>query len=672
MTDSDTATSPGGGQDAGGCTALDLFDAHGAAVFASLCRVSGGGRAVALDVLLTTFREMHDPDTTSPLPAGRSQIILAALRAYLVDPRSGDDRVSPDPAVGGEQTTWTSTWTPTWAPMRQGRAIEALRGLSAGERIALELRLMEPSSVESVGAILGCDPALVDGIVADAEQRLRASAPVDSAADVLRSGELWFGDDERAVVRAALGASAERAAGTTPVGRARVPFRIGWPTIGGVALVAGLTVIGVQWVQGLPRSNDVQPVETILAPPDSGSTNESNEADTTDQTASDQDSGATVASRTDVVTTIDVTPVEGSVGAPDVFIMASGLDKPTVLVPEFVIRYADGKVGLSWRSPCNRPAIGVSLTATTTGAAIELTTGEFPVRSCLGMPDRWSAVVRPSRPIPEGAIEPIGPRGTVPDDWDGLVEAGGPAGSADELSDGALYGSALVDDANQPWVYGLGCSSRSAQYLSPIGAIFEIRRAETIDPDSYSSSDAIVCTDLASRQVLTGPLGATFPNAQAEPTAAPRACPGPAGSWTDVAAAQPFSDRISDGEWSTWDGCLVRADVIFSESIFETCVDRDVRTITFATELGQRIEDGTAVLRYLRDPDGVVSASLDPFRAYQIPSSDVHDTGLRYGDEQLWVSNETDLAIYVRNGRAIERWPRFEGAVSCAPATQAG
>ncbi|MEO6123975.1 MAG: hypothetical protein ABIR32_09705 [Ilumatobacteraceae bacterium] len=649
MTETDTSSrtplvSPRGDIQPLRSDALQLFDRHGAAVFASLCRVSVGDRELSTQILRETFAA----DTVA---TDRSSLLIRAHQRYLADPRSDDDWTQSDIADLRDEVPWA---TARWGP-----SLASLRGLATHERVAINLSELDGVPTDAVAELLGCGPTDIARLIASGHEASAAGAAPGPVQEVFRSAELWLGDDERDDIRVALGAVSTRPQPETEADPAPVLLtrRIAWSALVGVAMAAILAVVGVRWLRVLPnRTNDSQSVESVGV------------ATTVPGPIANQFPVASASQPNGLTTRVDVTEVDGAIGEPDVFFMASGLDDPEVVVPEYIVRYTDGKVGLSWHSPCNRPAIAVTISSLADGAVVELTTGAFPIRSCIGMPDRWTAVVRPSLPLPEGTIRPLDDRGAIDDTWDGLVDADGPGGEATKLADDAFYGSALVDAANQPWVYGLGCSSRSARYLSPIGAIFEIRRAESLDPQSYSASDSIVCSDLASRQVLTGPLGVTFPNAPAAPKAEPTDCAGPAGSLIDGPSPRPFMDRFFDGDWSTWDGCLVRRDVVFSESLFETCAGHDVRTITFSKELGQPISDGSPVVQYIRDPDGAVAAEMDPFRAYSVPSSDVHDTGLRFGDQQLWVSGDTDVAIYVRTGRKIERWPRFDGVVSCATA----
>ncbi|MEO7397457.1 MAG: hypothetical protein ABIW84_02730, partial [Ilumatobacteraceae bacterium] len=364
-------------------------------------------------------------------------------------------------------------------------------------------------------------------------------------------------------------------------------------------------------------------------------------------------------------TSVDVTTVPGALGPAEVVFLAAGLSDPAVIVPDVIIRYSDGKLGLSWQSPCNRPALAVAVTDTETGAVVELTTGGFGVLSCIGMPQRWSAVIDPSSPLPEGAIVPVDSAGAVVTDFRGYLRANAAGSTSVTISDSAGYASALVDDGSEPWVYGVGCSSRSARYQSPIGAIYEVR-TETADPTTFSDSDEIVCNNLATRPLLAGPRGAIFPHPDASADDAPIDCEGPLGSQTEVPSQRPYNSRFYDGDWSTWDGCLVRTDVIFSESLFETCAGADLRTITFAETIGERIDASTETLSYIRDPNRVARGDLPPLVTYRtVAPRGIVDTGLRFGEQALWLGPDSTDAIYIRTNKYFERWPRLTESVNC-------
>ena len=642
VTDTHAPVTPAGGADeAPRVDAVASFDRHGAAVFASACRVTAGDRRFADDILRETFTRLQSGRVGDD---DRSSLLLEAHRIYLDDERSDDD-------FWGEPV---ATEQPAWTLGRWGVALATLRGLAAGERVAINLCLLEAIDRTSVGALLGCTDGDVADLIEAGRRTLRATGSVDDIRDVLRHAEMWLGDDERDDVRVALGAPTTRrrdveAPAAELAGRRRRSFR---SALIGVGVVAIGVAVGTAWVRSLPDDDASQPVEAVADPAE-----DPGPATLVDGRATDVVNGTTV--------TVSVTQVDDAIATPDVVFMAAGLTDPAVVVPDAVVRYGDGKVGLSWHSPCNRPALAVAITNTATGAAVELTTGEYPIVSCIGMPTRWTAVVNPALPLPEGDITPIAPDRRPVAGFTGFVEAGAPAGGAGPLEEGSGYGAALVDGANQPWVYGLGCSSRSARYLSPIGAIFEIRRAEELDPASYSASDAIVCNDLATRPVLTGPLGAVTPGPGRPQGTDPVACDGPSDSLVDVPSARPFNSKFYDGDWSRWDGCLVRTDVIFSESLFETCAGQDVRTLTFAADVGAPIADDTPTLTYVRDPGGVVGGERPPFITYLSRSTDMYDSGLRYGDQVLLLSDDTIESVYIEVDGVVERWPRLVEPVSC-------
>ncbi len=625
--------------------ALGWFDRDGSAVFASLCRVTAGDRVFAADVLRQTFVELDRADrATDPEPIDRRQLLLTAHRVYLAD-RRADDYYDDDNLVRGLVGDESE-----WALDRWGQALTALRGLTSRERTALNLHLSDGIALADVAALLQQPEAEVTALIDSGQRALLVTGTHEPVLDVMRHAEVWLGDDERDDVRVALGAATQRAAPKTDSRTDEASRRRWRPTKGAAlsAVVVGvLAAVGVRWVQTLPDVKSPPPIAIDgLAEP---------------ETPSGQ---FIVRSSSDDQIVVEVTRVPDALAGAEVIFMASGLTDPLVVVPDAIIKYSDGKVGLSWHSPCNRPAIAVAITNTVVGAVIELTTGEFAVVSCIGMPSRWSAVVEAALPLAEGSIRPVGEDKNLNTTFDGYVEASAPGGTAKPISEDAGYSSALVDDANQPWVYGIGCSSRFARYQSPIGAIFEIR-TETVDPDSFSSSDAIVCNNLASRPVLAGPGQATFPQSNAFASGEPVDCRGPFGSQTEVPTLPPYNSRFYDGDWSTWDGCLVRSDVIFSQSTFEACVGADVRTVTFAATIGERITSASETVTFVRDPGQVISGTRAPLLTYVIAPNDLYDTGLRYQNQQLWFSPGSMNAVYVRVGETAERWPLLTDAVAC-------
>lgn len=71
--------------------------------------------------------------------------------------------------------------------------------------------------------------------------------------------------------------------------------------------------------------------------------------------------------------------------------------------------------------------------------------------------------------------------------------------------------------------------------------------------------------------------------------------------------------------------------------------------------------------QYVRDPDGVLEGDLLT-SAYDgdVPMpADAHDTGYRYGERQLWLTDDRTTA-YVRTPDGVEAWPLAKDVVACA------
>ena len=634
---------------------LACFDRDGSAVFASLCRVTAGDRLIAADALRDTFVHLQRSAAQgTPQPTSRAQLLLAAHRVYLADQRAENDCPHTGQQYNGLHSDGPdrrlSLGGPDWALGLCSQTLAALRGLTSRERTALNLHHVDGFEVGEVAELLRQPEAEVMALLESGEQALRVTGINEPLADILRHAEMWLGDDERDDVRVALGAPSQRAA--PDIDETGEESRRGWRLTKGSAIAAvvvgALAAAGVRWVQTLPEDKTPAPV-TVDEPAESVVT-------------SDQVVYRVTA---DGETIIDVTKMPDALADPEVIFMASGLTDPLVVVPDAILKYSDGTVGLSWHSPCNRPALAVALTNTATGAVVELTTGEFPVVSCISMPSRWTAVIAASFPLAEGPIRPVDRNGTAVSSFDGYAEANASTGTSKPIGDDAGYSSALVDGANQPWVYGIGCSSRSARYQSPIGAIFEIR-TEPADSNSYSASDAIVCNKLAARPLLSGPFGAKFPQPYGNNSGDPTDCMGPFGSQTEVPNQPPYITREYDGDWSTWDGCLVNSDVIFSKSVFDTCPLADLRTITFAATIGERMTSLSEPVTYIRDPGQVVDGTRLLLLTSVPAPSDLNDTGLRFGKQELWLSPRSMEAIYVRVGEVTEHWPRLTDEIVCS------
>ena len=204
--------------------------------------------------------------------------------------------------------------------------------------------------------------------------------------------------------------------------------------------------------------------------------------------------------------------------------------------------------------------------------------------------------------------------------------------------------------------------------------MFEVRTglvADTAD-QTQRTVGAVSCLAMAIPRVLYGPDGSMFPQTDLESgrrippdPAAPRDCHGPFGSATAVPYERPFTTQFYDGDWSTWDGCLVRSDVIFSRHLAEACGWGSVRTITVADTIGDRLGPAQRTHVYVRDPNRVLSREIPPLLHYEHVPGRGTDTGLRFGTDQLWSSPDSPDAIYVVTSTDVERWPILTTVPRC-------
>ncbi|HEY4333186.1 MAG TPA: hypothetical protein VGM78_11475, partial [Ilumatobacteraceae bacterium] len=321
------------------------------------------------------------------------------------------------------------------------------------------------------------------------------------------------------------------------------------------------------------------------------------------------------------------------------------------------VRFSNGKVGLAWDGPCNRPAVAAEFAMTRAGPVVALFTGAFPVVSCVGMPTRWTAVLSPPAAVlGTGRIVPemTGSGLSVP--FLGYSEAlAVTANSPLHENGGAAYGSALIDGANQPWAFVRDCERVDRiQYATTGGPMFEVR----VDPAAGQ------CSTLAAAPRLMGTRGWSFPYTPHQDggnTGVPARCAGPVGSATDLAGS---TSVILDGvAATTWDGCLVRSDVMKVTDLSSSCFAGNVRTVTFAATIGARI-DPAAAQTFIDDPGGVVHDVATRLRAnVQLPATAI-DTGLRLGLQPLWLSpSSADDALYVITADGTQRWPRYDGVL---------
>ncbi|MGW7256695.1 hypothetical protein [Streptomyces sp. NPDC054834] len=76
---------------------------------------------------------------------------------------------------------------------------------------------------------------------------------------------------------------------------------------------------------------------------------------------------------------------------------------------------------------------------------------------------------------------------------------------------------------------------------------------------------------------------------------------------------------------------------------------------------------GPGAALYVRDPDGLFEAGAllsAPYDGDVRLPADAHDTGYRYHDRQLWLTDDKAKA-YVRTSRGVEAWPLAKNGLAC-------
>jgi hypothetical protein len=90
--------------------------------------------------------------------------------------------------------------------------------------------------------------------------------------------------------------------------------------------------------------------------------------------------------------------------------------------------------------------------------------------------------------------------------------------------------------------------------------------------------------------------------------------------------------------------------------------------LTVGWPLGRPAHTSDQARQYVRDPENVVPERLlGVFEPSTVLPSDAQFTGLRYGSDELWVSNgDVGEAVYLVRGGVVERWPRATELLTCA------
>ncbi|HEY4333184.1 MAG TPA: hypothetical protein VGM78_11465 [Ilumatobacteraceae bacterium] len=591
-------------------------------IFATLCHLTGGDRDAAERLLIAVYLDGHQ--IGQPLTeAADATLIRRAHRCYLADARS-------------TATTRTKTTVPVgstdWLRARSATLAAMLAELPPEQRVALSLTVAEGLALLDVATVLDVDIDRAERLLSEAMTSL-GSLDSDVAAihDAFGFDEQWLDDDARTRVDAALALAQQ----PPPRRRRRRSPRVRNALLLG-SLIGVVGAFGTHWVAGNDQGGG--PSVSFVVP-----------ATTTTLSA------AFVAVRSPGRSVVldprgrqlnEVTyNADGSAGTFTAD-LATGLTNPADVEPDVIARFANGRIGLSWTGPCNRPATLVELDNNGPTTTVRLQTGEFPTVSCVGMPDRWTVVVAPTIPISTAPLEPV-TAGVIDHSFGGYVLE--QAAPSDDVPASATV-SVLVDSANQPWpaVPTADCVGPTGRYQSPAGAIWEVDRDDTRD---------------CSGPGLVGPDGARFPHGA---PAGGSDCHGPYGSATDIPSSKPYTTTFYDGDWFTWDGCLVNSKVIYSKDRWPACGWSNVRTISFDEHVGEHITTSARQLDYIDDPAGVVrSGTLEPTTVTALPSSAV-DTGFRFGAEQLWTVAADPSSIYIVTGAQIEQWPRLTAPPTCS------
>ncbi len=616
---------------------LECFDATAGRVFAALCHLTVGELATAERLLERTYRMLLDVGPHIG-HVDAEWIVLTAHRLYL------DDIAEHAPGnvdhPGDE-----------WSRSHWGIALDSIGAMSPVDRVAVSLDVIERCAIGEIARCVRMTDFDTTPLVTHSRRDLQRELGDEPITDAFRHAELWLDDDMRTTVRNAIDA-----AGTSPERDAADARKV--RVLKGMAAFATgvLAFAMVRWVSEAPSAEENIPdafrVTPALAAP--GSTPVATEGNGNRVVVTGQHEGGSYTM---------ILPVLGARGESLTY-LAPDLTDFAEVVPDTIVRYANGKIGVAWTGPCNRPASTVQLANLTGGVGLRLITGAFPAVACTGMPDRWTTVIEPTIALDDGPIYPLSGPSTLDTSFTGYAQDTRLRAASTIALGNADFGSALVDDANKPWIYGAGCSSQVDRYPSPTGPIFEVR-LNILEPGRLTTSDEIVCSRLASRQVLYSDTGAQWPQVDHQRGQTLRNCHGPWKSPTDVPDEPSFTASFYDGEWSTWDGCLVSSRVINSRIAEGSCAGDGVRLIAFNDVLGERIGPQERTLTYLRDAARMVAGTRQPLLHYLTPPFGLVDTGLRFGTDELWLSPTSSDAIYIVQGNDVERWPLTEGTPTC-------
>ena len=119
-----------------------------------------------------------------------------------------------------------------------------------------------------------------------------------------------------------------------------------------------------------------------------------------------------------------------------------------------------------------------------------------------------------------------------------------------------------------------------------------------------------------------------------------------------------FTDSGDQEIWTDRAGRRVATTTLSSYAGAEHCDWQEAHFL----ELGH----GEDHRQYVRDPDGVISRELltAPYDGDVPMPDDAHDTGYRYQDWRLWLTDDR-TTVYVRTPDGVEAWPLAKEPVAC-------
>ena len=590
---------------------VDEFDLNAARVYASLCHLTGGNHRAADELLVATYRTV---------PAGR-----ATTPQWLTF-------VAHHLALGHTLTADPTDELAFWAK------------LSAPQRVAIHLRLVERLSVTEIANGFGLAEADVSTLIA---QGLRQCPNATTGSDLvrwLRPTESWLGDDVRNQLRPASTPAPKPVPKAKAKAKAKQTLRRrSKATL--TAVAAALLLVGII-VLSIANSGDRRAAVASTTEPASGG------PATPDATAGTGTETTDQPAFSEIINLANTVRFPG--GGPSNVTFFTNVDLPDrqLVIPDAIVLLPNRKVGLSWTSPCNRPANFVTLTELPDGLGLQLFTGAIDIRSCTGMPTRWTAVFQMLTDAGSSIIVPVSDEGLLDLGYQNSYTASDNSASSSASDLGSRSYAALVDADDQPWYYGTGCVTPTVlRFESPVGPIFETV-ATLSDQSLGSTSEELTCIALAKRPVVRSHDGLNFPRLFGRPSDRVD-CRGPEGSFRDLYNVGDDGVAKSTSNWTSWDGCLIRGDVIAETDLTQACGIAGARALTV------NIDGRTAVYVNL-GVGGYPDAQIKPSR-----TTDAYDTGLANDSEELWLSPSHPEFAYIVTDLEEVAWPAV--GLNCRP-----